>query len=151
MGLMEPFVPEKRARYRRTHGFADYESLGIPSFSINSYSVGRLMPSSRAAEVILPCVTAQGVLDHLPFHTFPRFLQRLERQGTQRIGQFQVPGGDALAIRHDDRPPHPVLQLADVSRPAVKTQGAQRIGREIQTGFGVLDAIVAAGKPSPPG
>ena len=35
-------------------GFADYESLGIPSFSINSYSVGRLTPSSRAAEVIFP-------------------------------------------------------------------------------------------------
>src|ERR1017187_7943693 len=91
----------------------------------------------------LPTVTAQGVLDHLPFHTFPRFLQRLGRQGTQRIGQFQVPGGDALSIRHDDCPPHPVLQLADVSRPAVKTQGAQRIGREGQAGFGVLGAIVA--------
>ena len=36
------------------HGFADYESLGIPSFSINSYSVGRLTPSSTAAEVIFP-------------------------------------------------------------------------------------------------
>jgi len=33
---------------------ADHESLGIPSFSINSYNVGRLMPSSRAAEVIFP-------------------------------------------------------------------------------------------------
>ena len=29
-------------------------SLGMPSFSINSYRVGRLMPSSAAAVVILP-------------------------------------------------------------------------------------------------
>jgi hypothetical protein len=37
---------------------------------------------------------------------------------------------------------HPVLQLADVSRPAVEIQGAQCIGREGQTGFGVLDTII---------
>jgi len=44
----------ERAQVPQTHGFADYESLGIPSFSINSYSVGRLTPSSTAAEVIFP-------------------------------------------------------------------------------------------------
>jgi hypothetical protein len=44
----------ERAHVPRTHGFADYQSLGIPSFSINSYSVGRLTPSSTAAEVIFP-------------------------------------------------------------------------------------------------
>lgn len=31
------------------------------------------------------------------------------------------------------------LQLADVSRPAVKTEGAQRVGREGPVGLGVLD------------
>src|ERR1019366_10499492 len=36
----------------------------------------------------------------------------------------------------------PVLQLADISRPGVKTQGAQRIGRKGETGLGVLDTIV---------
>ena len=76
------------------------------------------------------------------FHTFPRFLQRLRRKGTQGIDQFQVVGGDALPIRHDDRPPYPVLQLADVSRPAMKTRGAQCIGRKGQTGFGLLNTIV---------
>ena len=39
--------PESRSPIER-------HSLAIPSFSINSYSVGRLMPSSRAADVILP-------------------------------------------------------------------------------------------------
>jgi hypothetical protein len=42
------------AKAPQTHGFANYDSLGIPSFSINSYSVGRLTPSSKAAEVIFP-------------------------------------------------------------------------------------------------
>ena len=31
-----------------------HESLAIPSFSISSYSVGRLTPNSTAAEVIFP-------------------------------------------------------------------------------------------------
>ena len=51
----------------------------------------------------LPSVPPQGVLDHLPFHTFPRLFERLRRQGAQGIGQFQVPGGDALAFRRDHR------------------------------------------------
>src|ERR1019366_7229824 len=38
----------------------------------------------------LALVTSQGVLHHLAFHTFPRLLQRLRRQGAQGIGQFQV-------------------------------------------------------------
>jgi hypothetical protein len=54
-GLMGTFCRlPRRASVPQTHGFADYESLGIPSFSINSYSVGRLTPSSTAAEVIFP-------------------------------------------------------------------------------------------------
>ena len=100
------------------------------------------MPSSRAAEVIFPSVTQQGVLHHFPLDTLPRLLQGLRRQGTQGIRQFQVPGGDALAAGQDHRTPHPVLQLAHVARPGVKAQDAQRVGREGQTGFGVLDAIV---------
>jgi hypothetical protein len=36
----------------------------------------------------------------------------------------------------------PVLQIADVSHPAVKVQGAQRIGRKGKAGLGVLDTIV---------
>src|ERR1035441_10234992 len=78
----------------------------------------------------LPSVTPQGVLDHFPLDALARLLERLRRQGAQGIGQLQVPGGDALPIRHNDRPLHPVLQLPDVSRPTVKTQGAQRVGRE---------------------
>src|SRR6185369_11334215 len=38
--------------------------------------------------------------------------------------------------------PHPVLQLADVTRLAVKAQGAQRIGREGETRPGVLNSII---------
>src|SRR5208283_1756620 len=41
------------------------------------------------------------------------------------------------------RPPHPVLQFADVPRPRVQAQGTQRIGRKGQTGLGVFDAIAA--------
>jgi hypothetical protein len=52
--MKNAFGHAERAQVPQTNGFADYESLGIPSFSINSYSVGRLTPSSRAAEVIFP-------------------------------------------------------------------------------------------------
>ena len=31
------------------------------------------------------------------------------------------PGGDWLALRHDRRPPYPVLQLTDVPQPVVKS------------------------------
>jgi len=50
------FVCKKIRRSTPQAGPSDvhHESLAIPSFSISSYIVGRLMPSSRAAEVIFP-------------------------------------------------------------------------------------------------
>jgi len=44
----------------------------------------------------LPSVAPQGVLDHLPFHAFPRLLQRLRRQGTQGTGRTRFCNSRAL-------------------------------------------------------
>ena len=105
------------------------------------------MPSSRAADVILPPMAPQRVLDQLPFHAARAPPSASAAAGRRGIRQLQVAGGDALALGHDGRPLHPVLQLADVPRPGVEIQCAQRIGRERQARLAVLRAIAAQELP----
>src|SRR5271166_187351 len=44
----------QKPRLQRGHSYVHYESRALPSFSINSYRVGRLTPSSNAAAVTFP-------------------------------------------------------------------------------------------------
>jgi hypothetical protein len=41
-------------------------------------------------------VFAQGLLDHIPFQTFARILERGRLWRSQHIGQFQIVGGKRI-------------------------------------------------------
>src|SRR3546814_4686212 len=58
---------------------------------------------------------------------------RLEVDGKATLladAEIEVLGGDELAVGHDDRPLHPVLELADIARPGPVVDRRQRARRE---------------------
>ena len=90
----------------------------MPSFSISSYNVGRLMPSSAAAAVILPACFL-SVCSTSSRSTFSRASLSVRPRTNRPSLNSRSPRSHPFSIRHDHRPFHPVLQFANVPWPAV--------------------------------
>ena len=129
------------------------QSFGIPNFSIRSYRVGRLMPSSSAALVRLPLLRARAFASSSFSRVSRASLSPIALiPGAGRL-HLQIRRGDLRPLGHDHGTLDAVLQLPDVSRPGILLDGINRlIGKSLdlfsvfvcvafQEGFGQEDHI----------
>ena len=73
----------------------------------------------------------ERMTDHPPVRRLARRLE-VEHGGALLLGagEVEVLGVDQLAVRHDDRALHPVLELAHIARPVVRVDRREGIGGE---------------------
>src|SRR5262249_3887047 len=88
-----------------------------------------------------PGMSLQRLLDHVTFHLLARFLQRSRSQYAVTLIQLEILCGHSGTTRHDDAAFHTVLQLADIARPGIAGDCAQRVGREHHVPASALSGI----------
>src|SRR6266478_4226633 len=78
----------------------------------------------------------ERLLDELSLDALARFLEGGSTNRFRAGGeQLQIAGRDLPSLRHDDCPLHPVLKLADISRPSIASYRVECVGSESQGSF----------------
>ena len=86
-------------------------------------------------------VAFEGEEDGVAFGGFSGGFEGLRWERVEEVIEFEVEGGDAFGVGHDDGALDAILEFADIAWPGVEGESAEGIGGEREGSFGIFGGV----------